>query len=186
MVRSCGRDESDNQQGRKICEHHFQRGAVVAACAECAACSGPAYRIRTGCTLRTFSLGSAFSSTEGASTSCARNDSAKSKGCASTHAKSRAATGGTVESDQSRPASTAPIVICCVWFPIGSCRKQIITGRVFCAWTAIDIRIAPGVFWQLLEKLIPTSRLRIAVWLHNECLQPLLRRRIKSIHAFVK
>ncbi|PYJ72403.1 MAG: hypothetical protein DME72_08050 [Verrucomicrobia bacterium] len=67
-----------------------------------------AYRSRTGCTLHSFSLGSAFSSTEGASTSCAWNDSAKSKDCASTDPKSPAATGGTVESDQPRRLQPPP------------------------------------------------------------------------------
>src|SRR5437762_5184971 len=83
-------------------------------------------------------------------------------------------------------STAAPIVICCVWFPIGACREQVVTVWIFETRITVYVIILPGIFWHLLIQLIPTRRPRISIRLGNERLQTLFGRWIKTVHALVE
>src|SRR5207249_9492711 len=157
-----------------------------AASAECASCSELAYGSRTSSARRPFSL-RAFSSAAGAPTSRAWDDSAKSKGSARAHANAPTAASRTIDCDQPRSGLVAaPIIVRCLWFPIGSCGKQVVAVRVLETRIAVNVIILPRIFWQSLIQLIPARWPRIGIWLGHERLQTLFSRRIKTVHAFIK
>src|SRR5439155_9943736 len=80
----------------------------------------------------------------------------------------------------------APIIVRCLWFPIGSRGKQVVAVRVLETRIAVNVIILPRIFWQSLIQLIPARWPRIGIWLGHKRLQTLFGRRIKTVHAFIK
>ena len=82
--------------------------------------------------------------------------------------------------------AAAPIVVCGISLPVGSCRIQIIPAGVFQTGIAINVIAAPRIFWQFLKQLIPASGVGIVLRLRHQRLQSLLCCWKKSVHALVQ
>jgi len=78
--------------------------------------------------------------------------------------------------------AAAPIVVCGISLPVGSCGIQIIPAGVFQTGIAINVIAAPRIFWQFLKQLIPASGVGIVLRLRHQrfAILALLLEKIRS------
>src|SRR6266404_2038174 len=146
MVGESGRNQSDHQQRRTVCDADFQSSIAFTAAAEQTARTASARRANSSATTSSATWSPQTCATDAgcrnANASCPRYYSAKSAGAK----PAAAAASRAVDVDLSWRL-LAPIVVCRVRQTILACGKQIVTIGIFDSRAAINVIALPGILW---------------------------------------